>query len=65
MAGVRQAHRNINFLGACFDIGAQRSCIGWRQALSYCRESGIKFKLRPSDYAFMFGDGLHPSLVKL
>lgn len=60
-----KAFRNVaksrTFLGACCDIGAQRTVIGERQAKAYCRETSKK-SLSPSDYSFMFGDGLHLSL---
>lgn len=54
--------RKRAFLGACCDIGAQRTVVGERQAKAYCREMGIKYKPRRSAYSFMFGDGLHASL---
>lgn len=61
---VYQFHsaKTRKFQGACCDIGAQRSVAGRRQAKAYCREAGVPFNLRKSDYAFRFGDGLYSSL---
>lgn len=49
-------------MGACCDIGAGRTVIGLQQARAYCREQGMLFKLRASDYSFLFGDRLYISL---
>lgn len=38
------------FLGACLDIGAQRSCIGLPQAEALCRRSRTRLRLKPSYY---------------
>lgn len=59
--GFRSA-RHKRFAGACCDIGAQRTVIGLPQARAYCRENQHKFQPRPSEYAFLFGDGLFMSL---
>lgn len=51
-----------DFIGACLDIGAQRSVIGEKQAKAYCRAAGRKYNLSRSHYSFMFGGGLYASL---
>ena len=50
------------FDGACLDIGAQRTCIGFKQALAYCQGYGVKLTLQKSPFTFTFGDGVYPSL---
>lgn len=61
---VHQFHSigSRNFLGACCDIGAQRTVIGKKQAKAYCREAGVALKMRQSGYAFRFGYGLYATL---
>lgn len=53
------------FKGACLDIGAQKSVIGFSQAQAYSSVSGTKIKYCRSPVAFKFGDGCFPSIGKI
>ena len=50
------------FKGACLDIGAQKSVIGYPQAKSYSSFSGYHLRFFKSNHAFRFGDGCYPSI---
>ena len=50
------------FKGACLDIGAEKSVIGRKQAMAYCKFTGCKFKHKPSRTFFRFGDGCFSSI---
>lgn len=52
---------NSRLLGACLDIGAQRTCIGKPQAKVLCKELNTKLKLKPSRFSFVLGDVQHDS----
>lgn len=56
-AKKKNRSNDIQFHGALTDIGAQRSVMGFRQALAYCIFAGIKIKLRKSTHNFLFGVG--------
>ena len=58
-------HATDKFHGACLDIGAQRTCIGIKQARALTSKQGIKLKLTPSPFVFKFGDVKHHSLGKM
>lgn len=46
----------------CLDTGAQKSVVGKNQAKAYCEMAGIKFKSKPSNTRFKFGDGIFASI---
>ncbi len=50
---------------ACLDAGAQKSVIGKRQALAYCKQHNICYTHKPSLSNFKFGDGVFSSLGTL
>jgi len=50
------------FQGVCLDIGAQRSVVGRKQAMAYCRKLGKKFHPKQSKFAFRFGNEVFASL---
>ena len=56
-------HSNV-FQGVCIDTGAQASVVGKDQAKAYCHDSGVTFKISPSNTEFKFGDGYFKSLAK-
>ena len=57
---------STDFLGACLDIGAQRSCIGLNQAKALLsRQQGTSLKLSKSFYSFRFGDTRYMSLGRM
>jgi hypothetical protein len=53
------------FLGAAIDTGAERSVIGWKQASSYCKSSGVEMKLWPRNRFFKFVDSTCRSMGSL
>ena len=60
--GTKTTTSTSIFRGACLDIGAQRTCIGLKQAKALARQQGRKFNLRKSPFSFRFGDTRHQSL---
>lgn len=50
------------FIGACLDIGAQRTCIVLTHVQIYCRKKGEKPRLFPSTFAWRFGHDLRTNL---
>jgi hypothetical protein len=55
----------VQWNGACLDTGSQRSVIGLRQAMAYCKYSGVKFERKPNGNFYRFGVGKQESLVSI
>lgn len=53
---------NQVFEGACVDFGAQKVCIGVKQAQKYCTMMGEPWKVNGSNLVFKFGDKSHEEL---
>lgn len=62
MSNIKHHYSSKKFLGACLDIGAQKTVFGLRQAKAYCRRANIPFSVRQSPFAFKFGNSVCNSL---
>lgn len=66
MTKLERNHYNSKiFLGACLDIGAQRTVCGFKQARAYCKTARVPLKLHHSPFSFKFGDSLRQSMGTL
>lgn len=62
---VRDRKTGKSFRGGFIDTGAHKTVIGRKQAKAYCREYGVKMKLKRSSRRFLFGDRLQKNLGEM